>query len=210
MESYTLREVAELLGISKRTLQRRIQEGAFPGRFLAPGRHGLETRIPAEDVRRMLDELRRHGQAAWRESPEVGQREDGLVKFGETALPPERVMESGLTYRDLDSLRDAVLAIVREERDVFMRAVKVAMDSKDQEISRLRDDMGRIRSLLDSMRGEMREVRQSLSTESKKEGWSEVMGVGPESVDVEVLLKQMGELEAMVNSLSLDDVSRET
>jgi excisionase family DNA binding protein len=60
-DSYTLREVAELLGVSKRTLQRRMQEGAFPNRFLSPGRHGLETRIPADDVRLVLEDLRRHG-----------------------------------------------------------------------------------------------------------------------------------------------------
>ena len=210
MESYTLREVAELLGISKRTLQRRIQEGAFPGRFLAPGRHGLETRIPADDVRRMLNELRRHGQAAWRESPASGVYEDGLVRVQDLPLAARSEAEGSLTFRDLDSLRDAVLAIVREEREEFMRAVRGLLESKEREVSKLREEVSRVHGVLESVRGEIRDVRLALNRESKKEGWSEVMGVSTDSVDVDSLLRQMGELEAMVNSLSLEDVSRET
>src|SRR5688572_8394939 len=105
-ESYTLREVAELLGVSKRTLQRRIRDGAFPGRFLAPGRHGLETRIPAEDVQRALDDVR----------PQ--KREAALTEMRLPTVPPTRELDesrrppqaqtTALTHRDLEGLRDAV------------------------------------------------------------------------------------------------------
>src|SRR5688572_8999471 len=137
-DSYTLREVAELLGVSKRNLQRRIQEGAFPSRFLSPGRHGLETRIPAEDVRRVLEDLRRHG----REQPQTTAM-SVRPRPSEPTLYPDLPLESlvaaydsspvgpisssalapsTLTSSDLESLRDAMLAIVREEREMFLAA----------------------------------------------------------------------------------------
>jgi hypothetical protein len=55
--SYTLRETAELLGVERRVLQRRLQEGAFPYRFLAPGEDGLEIHIPAEDVDAVIEQM---------------------------------------------------------------------------------------------------------------------------------------------------------
>src|SRR5256885_871896 len=128
-ESYSLREAAEVLGVSTRTLQRRIQEGAFPGRFLAPGRHGLETRLSAEDVDRALEDLRKRGHVPGNREAERALAHSTITpaKELESLVPyqaPELVQSSpnnvgtgsGITHSDLESLRDAMLAIVREDR----------------------------------------------------------------------------------------------
>ena len=55
-DSYALEEVSALLGVPVSDLIRRIEEGAFPGRFLTAD---WEMRIPVQDVRRAVDAMRR-------------------------------------------------------------------------------------------------------------------------------------------------------
>jgi len=55
-ESYSLDEVSALLGVPVADLVRQIEDGAFPGRFLTKD---WEMRIPAQDVRRAVDAIRR-------------------------------------------------------------------------------------------------------------------------------------------------------
>ena len=68
VESYSLREVAELLGVDYATLERRVREGAFPGRFVVEGPSGPEMRVPVADVERAVTWYRtllgRHVRAA--------------------------------------------------------------------------------------------------------------------------------------------------
>lgn len=141
-ESYTLQEVAELLGVSKRTLQRRIREGAFPGRFLSPGPHGLETRIPAADVRRALDDARDFT--------------DGRSMMTRAAAAPlaqtGHQPGSGLSASDLEAVRDAVLAITRSDREGLLAAVHDAVVARDRELVALRGQVANLQGSMDRLR----------------------------------------------------------
>lgn len=128
--SYSLKEVADLLGVSKRTLQRRIREGAFPGRFLAPGPHGLELRIPADDVKTALESAR----------PD----ERPLP----TILPSHFANQPQPESLDLEALRDAVLAIAREDRSALISSLESALAARDQEVAALRQEIARLADLI--------------------------------------------------------------
>lgn len=128
--SYSLKEVADLLGVSKRTLQRRIREGAFPGRFLAPGPHGLELRIPADDVKTALESAR----------PD----ERPLP----TVLPSHFASPQQAESLDLEALRDAVLAIAREDRSALISSLESALAARDQEVVALRQEIARLADLI--------------------------------------------------------------
>jgi hypothetical protein len=221
-DSYTLREVAELLGMSKQMLQRRLQEGAFPNRFLSPGRHGLETRIPAEDVRRVLEDLRRHG----REQPQTTAMSvrprpaepvlypdlplDSLVATYESS-PSTPLAASMLTQTDLESLRDAMLAIVREEREMFLAAVRSALNLRDREIAGLKDELGKMRDAMDGVRATVDRLERRLRTEPRPDRdldlqeWMDALSPSPaNTVDVDSILRELGELESMLGVLEGD------
>lgn len=57
-DSYSLDEVSALLAVPVSELVRRIEEGAFPGRFLTAD---WEMRIPVRDVRKAVESMRRRG-----------------------------------------------------------------------------------------------------------------------------------------------------
>lgn len=224
-DSYTLREVAELLGVSKRTLQRRIQEGAFPNRFFAPGRHGMETRIPAKDVRRVLDDLRRHGPAEPRRAISVRPRPamertvlpneplDDLIPSYD-ATPVDHISSSplgaasSLMPNDLESLRDAMLGVVREEREMFLAAVRSALTLRDREIAGLKDELGRLREVMEGVRSGVERMERRVRTqaeEAEAEAWLDLLvpQTGP-GVDVDSILHELGELESMLGVLDGD------
>ncbi len=225
VDSYTLREVAELLGMSKRTLQRRIHEGAFPNRFLSPGRHGLETRIPAEDVRRVLEDLRRHG----REQPQttamtVRPRASEATMFPDLPLessvqsyepaPLDHISSSplgpsGLTQTDVETIRDAMLSVVREEREMFLAAVRSALTLRDREIAGLKDELGRMRELMDGVRSGVERLERRVRAETKREADLDLQDwlntLTPQStLDVDSVLRELGELESMLGVLEAD------
>ncbi len=207
-DSYTLREVAELLGVSKRTLQRRIQEGAFPNRFLSPGRHGLETRIAADDVRRLLDDLRRHG----REQPRTTamsvrpQPLDSLVPSYEPApldhISSAPIVENALTQTDLESLRDTMLTVVREEREMFLAAVRSALTLRDRGIATLKDELADMRTLIENVRAGVDRLERRVRSDSRRDPlsvdeWVDALRpAGP--VDVDGILEELGALESML------------
>lgn len=250
-ESYTLREVAEALGLSKRTLQRRIQEGAFPGRFLAAGRHGLETRVPAEDVERALADLKRRSPGSWRRAPEwdedapepersrrpAGARAearrrpstimparelDSLVPYESPDLvstasssEPSARTPSSLTHSDLDSLRDAMLAIVREDREMFLAATREALMVRDREILGLKQEIAALRRVMESVRAGVEGLEHRVTARRESEDrldaqvWADVLNApmalsAAGSVDVDALLREISELESMLVTADRD------
>ena len=210
-ESFSLKEVAELLGMSRRTLQRHLQEGAFPGRFLALGGDGLEIRVPAEDVRQLLEGERAATPASAYTMPIPGRLSDldSMVPYRPqvpepVSAPP--LYTSTLTHSDLESLRDAMLAIVREERESFLGAVRDALVARDREIERLRETVAGLRASVDGMRGGLEAVERRVNaawqaSEVRPWSWAEALGgVEPESVDVDRLLRELGDLEALLGT----------
>lgn len=138
-ESYTLKEVAELLGVSKRTLQRRIREGAFPHRFLAPGPHGLETRIPATD----LEELEPDAPDAALPSPVTRT----LVPQQPLALAP-----ATLSAADLEAVRETVLVLARQERESVLALVQQSLDAHAREAEALRAQLASVQGAVERLR----------------------------------------------------------
>lgn len=214
VDSYSLREVAELLGLSKRALQKRIQEGGFPGRYLAAGRAGLETRIPAEEVQHAVQEARARG---WKDrrsgATVVPEREvDSLVPYETPELTSVHssvpAMPSGLTQTDLESLRDAMLAIVREEREMFLQAVRDALQGRDREVAALRQEIVALRRTVDAARGGVEGLERRLAGATSSEQtidaqlWAELLAGSSEQrpgrVDVEGILRELGEIEALL------------
>lgn len=216
-DSYTLAEVAELLGMSKRTLQRRIQEGAFPGRYLAPGVAGLEMRIPAADVIRAQRELARE------RSPEVTRtiapapiedRSDSFlpVRGSEiAAISSAPILRESVHSTSVEEVRGIVVDLLREERELFLAAVRDALVVRDREVSELRSEITRLRESVESMQLAVEQFGLELRREWRAQAdrpaaWSEVLGAPKNGggVDVDGLLRELGELEALVQSLPPD------
>jgi excisionase family DNA binding protein len=198
-DSYTLREVAELLGVSKRTLQRRIREGAFPRRFLSPGRHGMETRIPAADVHSALDELstpdRSMVPTRYRDGatiPPARDLTDALVPYGGSAL----------TAHEIEALQTSVLEVVRDEREAFLAAVREALASRDAEVLGLRSQMGALQAAFDRLRRQLEgaAVAQAAAVPIPRETEAPPEA-GPPAFDVSALLREIDEIEALLVGL---------
>lgn len=148
-ESYTLRKVAELLGVSKRTLQRRIKDGAFPRRFLSPGRHGLETRIPVEDVQQALKDLQhqtRYPRFALSQTPETVPAQPAPRPH--PAPSSDYSSSVSMTVSDLENFRESMLEAVREEREAFLDTLREALASRDRELDSLRDQVGQLENVI--------------------------------------------------------------
>jgi len=215
-DSYSLREVAELLGVNKRALQRRIQEGAFPGRYLAPGIGGLEMRIPAADVDRARRQLAREAQpeptATLAPTPMQG-RQDSLLPYRQGEV---ETISSAPIYREstervqVEELRSVIADLVREEREMFLGAVRDALIVRDREVAELRRDIGSLRDSVEAMRAGVERFEKQLQREwqaqvDRPAAWSEVLGVPSNggAVDVDDLLRELGELEALVGDFPL-------
>ena len=194
-ESYSLREVAELLGVSKRTLQRRIKEGAFPGRFLAPGRHGLETRVPAADVQRALDELGSRHPGSY--PPSVVPPSDGR----EEQLVPYRSGPTALTHTDLDALKDSMVALVREDRQHFLATVQEALDDRTRELSALRGQIAGLQGAVDRLRRKLESGELATPSMRPSELVLESAASDRRAFDVDAVLKEIQEIEDLLDSL---------
>lgn len=221
-DSYSLREVAELLGLSKRALQRRIEEGAFPGRFTVAGRNGLETRVPASEVDREADVSRRRAASAWRRD-----ESERSSSTGSTVMPareleslvPYRTPEivesaaaisssgtSSVTQSDLESMRDAMLAIVREDREMFLSVVRDALVARDREIVALKHDLTAMHRTIEGVRTGLESIEKRLLDRRGGEQtidaqvWADVLAEGPaeSTVDVDALLREIAELEQLL------------
>ncbi len=224
-DSYTLREVAEILGVSKRTLQRRMREGAFPGRFLSPGRHGLETRIPAEDLSEVLQDLHRQGRATWRrDRPEKGadapsspsakkalrvrervaevapaEPEDSLVPY--QAAMASKSESRGVSTTDLESVRDVALAIVREERAAFLEVVRDNTERQAHEMTELRDELLSLHESVRAVRIGLKNIEHRVTEviSPATDNWNEPTPiVSSGDARLEGVLEEIGQLEALL------------
>ncbi len=192
-ESYSLSEVAELLGVSKRTLQRQIRDGAFPGRFLAPSPHGMEMRIPAAEVM----------QARGMELPD-GVAIESEPPLRQVGLAPVAADEAdgsiSWTASELQSLREGVLEVVREEREVMLAEVRGVL----QEDGRARSaQIEELRATVQRMADELAKLRELMGDRSTMGAaadgqWADVMSSHRSELDVDGLLTELGELEAML------------
>lgn len=190
-ESYSLAEVADLLGVSKRTLQRQIRDGAFPGRFLAPSPHGMEMRIPAADVA-SAGNLR--GALSVREASADWSADEVSVI---SSLPAPR--SEGVESRELEVLRDGLIELVRDERAEFLSEVRAVIEGRDtaqrQELQAMRETVGEMARQLGELRSQLKvETTQVADGES----WAESLGGQASDLDVDGLLSELGELEAML------------
>lgn len=121
-ESYSLDEVSALLGVPVPDLVRRIEEGAFPGRFLTSD---WEMRIPVRDVQRAVEQMRRSGttRAMVPSEPAVGQAlmDPGSLREALDAWWEEREARLLVEIRELrnrdDQRWEAVEELLVEVRD---------------------------------------------------------------------------------------------
>ena len=191
-ESYSLAEVAELLGVSKRTLQRQIRDGAFPGRFLAPSAHGMEMRIPAVEVAHaggVRDVV------SVEAAPEVDWNETDMTVV--SSVPgPANVSMSG---NDLEVLREGLVEVIRDERARFLAEVRAVIQehgvAQRSELESIREAVGEVAEQLGRLRTE---VAERATVQDVRDGWAAVLGGQPSELDIDSLLSEIGELEAML------------
>ena len=207
-ESYTLREVAELLGVSKRTLQRRIKDGAFPRRFLSPGRHGLETRIPSEDVQQALQDLQqqtRYPKFAVSQAP----ASPAAKPSPQTVTPPypssvtEYSSSVSMTVSDLENFRESMLEAVREEREAFLDTLRSALTARDRELDGLREQVSQLESVIVVLQDKL---QTQFDSQPRLEAPDQAPSLLPARIDsgsdvsedVQSVLQEIEELEALL------------
>lgn len=190
--SYTVKEVAELLGVSRRSVERSVRAGAFPGRFVAPGRQGLEVRIPEADVQEAL--------AALGEDSEAVSRLPALAP--DSAVVGE--FESDVGGAGVPAHRDAVMAAVREERRSFVEALREALSARDQEMGLVRQELSEFRASVDQVRKGLQRVEERLRHQfDPSTGWISELGSDDtlsEGTPVDDVLRELGELEALLRA----------
>jgi len=133
-DSYSLEEVSALLAVPVSDLVRRIEEGAFPGRFLTAD---WEMRIPVQDVRRAVEAMRRAAPRALARAPEGsagGELDASGFRATLEAWWEEResrlVSELRAIYRREDERWEAVEALLSEVRDRLQRLESGARPSE--------------------------------------------------------------------------------
>lgn len=211
-ESYNLQEVAEMLGISRRALHKRLREGVFPNRFLAQGRHGLETRIPAREVEAALHEL--HRRSAPRpqpgsslptvfRSPHPEVAEDEPETDTPSILPVPRA-ESLPQRVDIERLREVLLQVVREDREQMVRALRGALATRDDELQALRTQMVEVHRAVERLRERIEGWELTFARAPQVEGPTAATALpsGAEEDLVDQLLRELAELEGLVESRS--------
>ena len=182
-DSYSLQEVAERLGISRRTLQRRIKEGEFPRRRLEQTKSGWETRIDANDVE---DALRRESGSYYSADRRRGSQ-DG----------------SSLSREDLEWLSSTFLQAVHEERQVFLDAIREISETRSYEFKALESHIEKLEQTVESLQDKLQNpmdapmlLEAPLFNASRLPAViEEQRQVDPES---EILHRELDELEQML------------
>jgi|GEM_PF-5204813 len=135
--SYSLQEVAERLGISRRTLQRRIKEGEFPRRRLQQTKSGWETRIDAIDVEEALH------------------RESGSYYSNGGRRGPQD--GSSLSREDLEWLSSTFLKAVHDERQVFLDAIREISEARSFEFKALESHIEKLEQTIESLQDKLQD-----------------------------------------------------
>ena len=179
-----MREAAERLGLAESDLQRHIDQGAFPGRFLSRGAYGIETRLPLSEVEAF--ERLRSGPA----------RSVVVVRGAHREV--EFVSDSGTPQDadDAEAYRRLFVDLADSERLAFLEVVRRAWLERDSEIAALRREIEALRS---DLRESVARVERSVATVRFEERHALPTGRATEShVDVDGLFWELGELEAML------------
>ncbi len=111
MDSYDLKSAAEHLGWEVGTLQDRLRDGAFPGRFLVRTSGGTEMRIPRVDLEREASQPR------------------AVATTGPRAA---------VVVRDDHALVEELRALVATDRGEVLQKMEAAFRERDGQIEALR------------------------------------------------------------------------
>lgn len=176
-DSYSLDEVSALLGVPVPDLVRRIEEGAFPGRFLTAD---WEMRIPVQDVRRAVDAMRRS-------SPRRSGSEAGPGR----ALVP-RPGDGGALV-DSSELRATLEAWWDDREARLLGEIRRVLDREDERwtmveavLSEVRDRMGRLEAAGAERGGAL-----------AADGWASAFDELPET-SADAVLAELRDLEQML------------
>lgn len=184
-DSCSLKEAAGRIGVTEVELRRHIDQGAFPGRFLNRGPSGVETRLPLAEV-------------------EAFARLRGGPSQRALAVPPDREVRSVGTSvgrpplsEEAAATRRLFLEAVDYERSAFFDVVRRAWIERDDEVAALRRE---VEALREEMRDVFSRVERAVSAEQRSvPEWRSFSALSAprESVDVEALFREIGELEAL-------------
>lgn len=202
-----------MLGISRRALHKRLREGVFPNRFLAQGRSGLETRIPAREVEAALFELRQRasqrGPAPGSTLPTVFRapypaRSEDEPETNTPSIIPVHRAERLPQRPDTEQLRDLLLQVVREDREQTVRALRGALAARDEELLALRTQLVEVHRAVDRLRERIEGWELKGLRETRAEaGLTPTALPSPSEEDlVDQLLRELAELEGLVESRS--------
>ena len=189
-DSYSLDEVAKILRITRRSLERRIQEGAFPGRYLAPGLYGLEMRIPVADV----DRLERGAQSLQEDSELPEGR--SLVRRRNVELESQsrEVIES-----DWPEVRGEVISTFSKERELVLGKVQELMASQKEEIVGLKSELLEIKAAIGNMTMNFDKFESSWKIQTEHQKAIGDLGTNSDSeANIEELMSELADLEAML------------
>lgn len=203
-ESYSLREAAQRLGISKRSLQQCIKDGAFSGLFLAPVHDGLEARIPVEEIEEAIDDLQ---EKSTRPSPALTQTPSPLeiksAPFIE-AQPLSKLEALPRPLPDAPTQLKPRQDAIAEERPLFLETVTEALLGRDQEFNVLRGQVVQLEQVVLQMQDKLQDLgespRQLVSPEvADRNLLSAIAGTSrPLSVETKSILDELDTLEALL------------
>jgi hypothetical protein len=209
-DAYTLREAAERLGINLSSLQQRIREGGFPGRFLTMGPDGPEHLIPAVELRRALDAQRTGGRDAWVEASDTG---SGFPTARATLLPlraaetPRSLVEDDLDLLGesvalqpeipvvVEALQRALVDAVRTEHAGLVAALQAALASRDRDVELLRREVSALRTELGRV---LELVARVPEAAAEREAWAELVSAPIVAVDMDRVVAELDALEALL------------
>jgi hypothetical protein len=182
-DSYSLDEVSALLGVPVPDLVRRIEDGAFPGRFLTAD---WEMRIPVQDVRRAVDAMRRSRPSARAES---GRPERALVARG----------GEGGALVDVAELRSTLEAWWDDREARLIGEIRQVLDREDERWTMVEAVLTEVRDRLARIEASGLDRADALATEGWASAFDELPATSAESV-----LAELRELEQV---LGLSDPS---
>lgn len=176
-DSYSLEEVSALLGVPVPDLIRRIEEGAFPGRFLTAD---WEMRIPVHDVRRAVDAMRR---AHPGRSGGTRSSEQALVPRGEGGGPPV----------DVGQLRVALEAWWEDRESQLLGEIRRVLDREDERWTLVEEVLTDVRDRLARLESSGGDRSWSVAAE----GWASAFDALPDT-SADAVFAELRDLEQLL------------